>query len=455
VTHANIDAVILTGGYETAQLFLKWRPALELHAETSGKNAIIITAAADIDAAVRDLVRSAFGHSGQKCSAASLAIVEGSVYDDPTFLRQLRDATASLVVGPASDPRTDVVSLIRRPEGATLRALTTLDTGETWLVEPQVSVDNPHQWSPGVRLGVQKGSWFQQTECFGPVLGVIRVNDLEEATEVQNDTKFGLTAGIHSLDPEEVTRWTEQVQAGNLYINRTITGAIVRRQPFGGWKRSSVGPTVKAGGPNYVMALGTWRQIADPQESEELPPKVLELIGSWNAELDEASLVTVTAAARSFARWWREEFSIAHDPSGLRSESNSFRYRPLDGEIILRVTDEVTILDMVVAVIASITVDAPLTISTPSPLAFDPNVNVVVENDEALIARIPGVTISRLRAPGNKNMDIATAAHLAGIVIDTAPVIRNGRVELIHWMREQSVTECQHRYGLIRSHSVG
>ncbi|MHB1090071.1 MAG: proline dehydrogenase family protein, partial [Ilumatobacteraceae bacterium] len=280
VTHPDIDAVILTGGYETAQLFHTWRPDLELHAETSGKNAIVITAAADVDAAVRDLVRSGFGHSGQKCSAASLAIVEASVYDDPAFLRQLGDATASLVVGPAWDPRTDVVPLIRQPSGTTLRALTTLDAGESWLVEPCVSPDNPHLWSPGVRLGVRRGSWFQQTECFGPVLGVIRVENLDEAIEVQNDTAFGLTAGIHSLDPHEIKCWTQQVRAGNLYINRTITGAIVRRQPFGGWKRSSVGPTAKAGGPNYVMTLGTWRQITNPQESEVLDPKILEIIES-------------------------------------------------------------------------------------------------------------------------------------------------------------------------------
>lgn len=452
VTHPGIDAVILTGGYETAQLFHKWRPDLELHGETSGKNAIVITAAADVDAAVRDLVRSAFGHSGQKCSAASLAIVEGSVYDDPAFLRQLRDATASLVVGPAWDPRTDIVPLIRQPSGATLRALTTLDSGESWLVAPCVSSDNSHQWSPGIRLGIRRGSWFQQTECFGPILGVIRVSDLDEAIEVQNDTAFGLTAGIHSLDPQEVKRWTQQVQAGNLYVNRTITGAIVRRQPFGGWKRSSVGSTAKAGGPNYVMTLGTWRQIADSQESEALDPKILESIESWRADLDEVTLVSATAAARSFARWWREEFSIEHDPSGLRSESNAFRYRPLDEVVILRVAQDITTLDVAVAVIASVMTGVPLCISTAVPLMFHPSVNVVVENDEALISRMSSATISKLRAPGNKNMNLATAAHLAGIVIDTASVIRNGRIELMHWMREQSVTKCQHRYGLVRSH---
>jgi len=443
VTHPGIDAVILTGAYETAQLFLKWRPDLELHAETSGKNAIVITAAADIDAAVRDLVRSAFGHSGQKCSAASLAIVERSVLDDPAFLRQLRDATTSLVVGPAWDPRTDVAPLVRRPDGATLRALTTLDPGESWLVTPHVSPDDPHLWSPGIRVGVERGSWFQQTECFGPVLGVICVEDLAEAIEIQNDIKFGLTAGIHSLDPHEVKLWTEQVQAGNLYINRTITGAIVGRQPFGGWKRSSVGPTVKAGGPNYVMTLGTWHQITNPQNSETM-------------------LAATTATTHSFAKWWRDEFTTDHDPSQLRSESNTFRYRPLDGVVIFRVAKGVTALDIATAVIASTTTGVSLCISTPTPLEFDsnvnvsnvrvPDVNVVVESDQALADRLSGAAISRLRAPGNTSVAIAAAAHAAGIVIDPAPVVRNGRVELIHWVREQSVTECLHRYGLVRPH---
>ncbi len=455
VTHRDIDAVILTGGYETAQLFQKWRPELNLHAETSGKNAIVVTAAADIDAAVRDLVRSAFGHGGQKCSAASLAIVEGSVYDDPAFLRQLKDATASLVVGPASDPQTDVGPLVRPPSGATYRGLTKLDRGETWLVEPRVSDNNLHLWSPGVRLGVRRGSWFQQTECFGPVLGVIRVENLDQAIEIQNDTKFGLTAGIHSLDPHEVQQWTQRVQAGNLYINRTITGAIVRRQPFGGWKQSSVGPTVKAGGPNYVMTLGRWQQVIDPLENAELTPKILAILEGWKSELDEATLAATTAAARSFARWWRDEFSIEHDLSGLRSETNIFRYRQLSGGVVLRVTDDITIFDVAVAVIASVTVGASLYISTPVPLELKSNFDTVIENDEMLIKRMSGSTISRLRVPDNKNVNIASAAHVAGIVVDTAPVIRNGRVELIHWMREQTVTECQHRYGLIRSRRDG
>ena len=99
--------------------------------------------------------------------------------------------------------------LIRPPDGPLQRALHTLDGGERWLVEPQQLDSEGRLWSPGVRLGVAEGSWFHRTECFGPVLGVMRARDLDHAIELQNAVDFGLTGGIHSLDPHEVDRWLE------------------------------------------------------------------------------------------------------------------------------------------------------------------------------------------------------------------------------------------------------
>ncbi|HEX2750160.1 MAG TPA: bifunctional proline dehydrogenase/L-glutamate gamma-semialdehyde dehydrogenase, partial [Verrucomicrobiales bacterium] len=123
ITDPRTNAVVLTGAYETAKLFLGWRPALRLFAETSGKNSIVVSALADRDLAVKDLVRSAFGHAGQKCSAASLGILEAEVYDDPAFRRQLRDAAASLHVGPATDPASVVTPVIREASENLKRAL--------------------------------------------------------------------------------------------------------------------------------------------------------------------------------------------------------------------------------------------------------------------------------------------------------------------------------------------
>src|SRR2546422_5178480 len=289
VTDARVGAVILTGSVETARLFLGWRPDLTLFAETSGKNAIIVTSLADRDQAVRDLVRSAFGHNGQKCSAASLAICEAEVYDHLDFRRQLRDAVASLGVGSAWELASRVPPLTQPPGAPLRRALTVLDEGEEWLLEPRPATDNPQLWSPGIKLGVRPGSFFHRTECFGPVLGLMRAENLERAIELANAQPFGLTSGIQTLDQREIVRWVDRIEAGNLYVNRPITGAIVGRQPFGGWKASSVGPGAKAGGPNYVLQLARWRQVTRPAgDDESLPESMATLLERCVAELSDA-----------------------------------------------------------------------------------------------------------------------------------------------------------------------
>ena len=254
VTHDGVSRVILTGAIETAEMFASWRPELPVLAETSGKNAIVVTPSADLDLAVADVVRSAFGHAGQKCSAASLVILVGSVGDPRTttgerFRRQLVDAVASLAVGPATDLATVMGPLTEPAQGKLLRALTTLEPGESWLVRPHrldavardAGLGRGRLWTPGVRDGVRPGSFFHLTECFGPVLGIMTARTLDEALALQNAVSFGLTGGIHSLDDAEVEHWLDRVEVGNAYVNRHITGAVVQRQSFGGWKASVVG----------------------------------------------------------------------------------------------------------------------------------------------------------------------------------------------------------------------
>src|SRR5690606_32654506 len=208
----------------------------------------IVTPSADLDLAVADVAKSAFGNAGQKCSAASLVILVGSVARSERFRRQLADAVKSMAVGYPQDPATLVGPIVEPAQGKLARALTQLAEGETWLVKPRQLDETGRLWSPGVRDGVQPGSEFHLTEYFGPVLGIMTAADLDEAIALQNGVDYGLTAGIHSLDPDEVAHWLDRVQAGNLYVNRVITGAVVRRQPFGGWKRSSVGAGAKVGG---------------------------------------------------------------------------------------------------------------------------------------------------------------------------------------------------------------
>jgi RHH-type proline utilization regulon transcriptional repressor/proline dehydrogenase/delta 1-pyrroline-5-carboxylate dehydrogenase len=238
IAHPDVDRVILTGSWDTAALFRSWRSGLPLLTETSGKNAMIITPTADLDLAVSDLVHSAFGHAGQKCSAASLAILVGPVGRSKRFARQLLDATRSLRVAWPGDPRAEVGPVVETPQGKLAWALTQLEADEKWLIEPRSLDETGRLWSPGIRVGVQPGSRTHLEEFFGPMLGIMHAATLSEAIRLQNAVAYGLTAGLHTQSPDDLALWLDQVQAGNLYVNRGITGDIVQRQTFGGWKRS-------------------------------------------------------------------------------------------------------------------------------------------------------------------------------------------------------------------------
>ncbi len=420
------DTVILTGAYETAELFRSWKPGLRILAETSGKNAIVVTPHADLDLAVADLAYSAFGHAGQKCSAASLGILVGDVYHSERFRRQLVDAVTSLTVGPSTDLSTDMTPTVEAPSGKLLRGLTALDEGEEWLIEPRRIDDGGSAalWSPGVRLGVTPGSWFHQTECFGPVLGLMAAADLDEALAIQNGTTFGLTGGIHSLDPNEVDTWTERIEVGNAYVNRTITGAIVQRQPFGGWKRSSIGPGAKAGGPNYVAQLGRW--VTGPAAA---------------AESDVGSEAWLSAATASDEHWWSTEFAVEHDPTALFCESNVFRYRPLE-RVAVRVerSDRPTAAAELERVLAAARRCGVATVVSDSD----------TESAAEFAARLDALAargVSRIRLIGSCDDGLRTAANSAGVHVADDVVTANGRIELLHYLREQSVSRTLHRYG--------
>ena len=264
VAHEGVDAVILTGGTETAAEMLRNKPTMHLLAETGGKNATIVTALSDRDQAIKNVLHSAFSHSGQKCSATSLLILESEVYHDASFRATLCDAVESLSVGSAWELPTKIGPLIRPPSGALETGLKELEPGEEWAVMPRLHVDdNPHLVSPGVKWGVQANSFTHCTELFGPVLGVMEARDLDDAIDLVNATGYGLTSGLESLDDREQELWCSRIRAGNLYINRPTTGAIVLRQPFGGMGKSSVGPGIKAGGPNYVVPLMQFKDSAE------------------------------------------------------------------------------------------------------------------------------------------------------------------------------------------------
>ncbi|WP_458116515.1 proline dehydrogenase family protein [Arthrobacter sp. D2-10] len=475
VSHPAVDRLILTGGYETAELFRSFRKDLPLLAETSGKNAIIVTPSADLDLAARDVVQSAFGHAGQKCSAASLVILVGSVATSRRFNQQLKDAAQSLNVGYPVDPRTQMGPIIEPANGKLLGGLTTLGDGESWVLEPKQLDDSGKLWSPGVRTGVQRGSEYHKTEYFGPILGIMTAETLEEAVSLVNEIDYGLTSGLHSLDPKELKYWLDNVQAGNLYINRGITGAIVRRQPFGGWKKSAVGAGTKAGGPNYLVGLGEWKDT--PVRAVTEAPLSAPARKFLTAAADAVSTGDITPADRAWlesalasdAVAWQTEFGAARDVSGLHAERNVFRYRPLPVTIRYEAaTSGHGVAELLRVASAGVTAwnGRPelnaLTVSTAEALPEaaahalrESGIVVVAENAEAWAARVKGYAGKtgpesgvRIRLIGASVAETAEAADgKPDVALYANDVVAAGRVELLPFLREQAVSITAHRFG--------
>lgn len=442
-----ISAVILTGGTETAEHFLNLRPSLHLMAETGGKNALIVTSMADRDLAIKDCIQSAFGHSGQKCSAASLLILEKEIYDDAHFLEQLKDAAASLKVGSAWDPATMVNPLIRPPKNNLKKGLTELEEGEHWLLQPQQDPTNPHLWSPGIKVGVKSGAFTHLNELFGPVLSVMRAENLDHAIDLANAVPYGLTAGLHSLDEREHAHWLQKMEAGNYYINRGITGAIVQRQPFGGCKRSSFGHGSKAGGPNYLLELMVAEEEGSAFKEGASFTTELRAVGKCLPK-DQKHEWEQDAANYTF--WWLRHFRKKHDPSRLQGQDNFFSYRPY-ASYTLRLQEGDSTIDICRVIAAAYICGTPLELSGTEeqldPFKYIELISRVWEDEEKFLQRIENKKIQYLRllkAP----LEVLRQALVKGEqrVFDR-PISRLGRLELLNYTREISVSVNYHRYG--------
>ena len=417
----SVKHIILTGGTETAQAIAHANPRKPLSAETGGKNVMILTAKGDRDHAIMNACRSAFGNAGQKCSACSIFLVERSVYDSAEFMEKLKDCASSLKVGGVWNAGNIVGPMITNQNEKLERAFK-LDKGEKWLIAPEFVDKKKYILKPTVKIGVKPDSYTFRTELFAPLLAVTPFDTLEEAVQLVNSLDYGLTSGLQSLDEGEQRYWKNHIQAGNLYINRGITGAVVNRQPFGGMKLSAFGPGLKAGGPNYVSQF---MEITDKYGSQT----------DWRA---------------SYREWYEKEFKHARNiQPKIRGEQNVFRYLPLQGGMVLRLMGDETREQVEMVIFAARTVGTPLTISADDGnplLAGLQGVTVKRQNLAAFCEDIKHYERIRTLSKAVPEVLFQAAANADKYIAQAAPV-RNGRIELIHYIKEQSIANEYHRYG--------
>jgi RHH-type transcriptional regulator, proline utilization regulon repressor / proline dehydrogenase / delta 1-pyrroline-5-carboxylate dehydrogenase len=230
-------------------------------AEMGGKNAIIVDEDADLDEAVAGVAASAFGYAGQKCSACSRAIVLDAIHD--AFMARLIETSRSLRVGPPEDPGSYLGPVIDATAHKRVRDYIEVGKQEGRLaLETDVShLSDGYFAGPTIFADVPPHARIAQEEIFGPVLAVLRVRSFDEALAVAMDTPYALTGGVYSRSPAHLEQARRQFRVGNLYLNRKSTGAIVGRQPFGGFKMSGIGS--KAGGPDYLLQFLEPRTVTE------------------------------------------------------------------------------------------------------------------------------------------------------------------------------------------------
>ncbi len=276
VKHPDTHMIVFTGSQEVgcriyaeaATLKPGQKHMKRVIAEMGGKNGIIVDESADLDQAVQGVVYSAFGYSGQKCSACSRVIVMEPIYD--TFIERLIEATRSLNVGSPEQLGTKVGPVIDATSQSRIKEYIEKGKEQSTLALSMDTPETGYYVGPTIFTDVQPDHVIAQEEIFGPVLAVIKAHSFDEALAIANDTNFALTGGLYSRTPSHIDRAYTEFEVGNLYINRSTTGAIVARQPFGGFKLSGVG--TKAGGPDYLLQFLEPRHVSENVQRQGFAP---------------------------------------------------------------------------------------------------------------------------------------------------------------------------------------
>ena len=422
-----VDFIVFTGGTSTALSIIKSNPKVKISAETGGKNVTIATKFSDRDQVIKNVLQSAFSNNGQKCSATSILALEAELYYDQKFLDSLADAAQSLNVDYAWNFKTKINPLIRKPTADLEYGLTTLENGEKWLVEPKVLNKEQTLWSPGIRIGTKPGNKAHLTEFFGPSLAIMKINNLEEGIKLANLTNYGLTSALESLNEEEQIIWKSKIKAGNLYINRPTTGAIVGRQPFGGMNKSSFGTGIKAGGINYIYQFLHFQNV------------------NPNNKINNYSEI--------FSKYFSKEIDYTNIPG----QSNINRFLKIDN-IAIRAANSSNIKDIKNIITAAKLCVTNVYLSLENERVLEEltsdgdiakYVKIEVESKERFINKASNFKRIRI-VPSNEDLSaIYKEATKTGIPIINDSVIYNGRVELLNYLQEQSISNNYHRFGHI------
>lgn len=463
-------------GSELAARLRHRNPALQRDVRVHSVGTVVVTPSADLTAAVPDIVRSAFAAGGPAHSVSAVIWVGPSVASR-AFQRALADSVRGVNVGrTGAEPERVGESLSytlgplpEPPSDAGLRALTVLEPGETWLVQPRRLSDDGTLWSPGVRAGVQADSTFWRDAIGVPVIGVTTAHSLSDAIDKQHRIGGGRVAALHSLSDHEIIPWLEHSRAASLSVNRATSGARVERHPGGVWHSEQSSWQPLAAGPNRLTPLGNWKlrtgTRSDTLHLRGLDPLVRRLIESVQPIISYQEFDVLRRAALADELAWRTQFGVVRDGWGLSTERNLMRYRGV--AVHLRLAEGAEFISLVRLIAAATLTATPITVSVGHPLpealtrVLDAQAvaHSVIDDERWLeLASVRGSAVSgegampaeRIRLIGGDAVRVTEWLRSRDDVsLWGGPVTMAGPIEMLSFFREQHLSINLTRHGML------
>ena len=423
-----IDYIFFVGSTQVALNIIQNNPSVYIAAETGGKNVMMVTKTVDKNRLIKDVIQSCFMNAGQVCSSTSLIAMVPEIYNDKLFLQELADAVSQIKVAHASDEESKMPALIKAPIGDTLWGLTELEDGEEWLLKP-TKIDDL-LWTPGIRMGTKFGGRAHVTEFFAPTIAIMQVANVEEGVKVANATGYGLTSAIQSTDKNEQNIWLNRVKAGTISVNKdTTVCSKVKAQPFGGMGKSAFGSGIKVGGYNYITQFLKYTDksikrydISDPVINEM-------------AHENEQFIVN----AKNYNHWFNVYFSKEIDHGLIPNMVNILKFIKLD-RIAVRLVESDSVCDMLSMIYAASLCSNKVYVSAEKSVEKKlVDKSVIYENADDFIKQISGFSRIRYASKSSVENGVYDAAAKTGIYVATAPVLGFGRLELLHYLQEQTI----------------
>jgi RHH-type proline utilization regulon transcriptional repressor/proline dehydrogenase/delta 1-pyrroline-5-carboxylate dehydrogenase len=289
------------------------------------------------------------------------------------------------------------------------------------------------------------------------MLTVMEINTLEEGINFANATGYGLTSGLESLSITEQEIWVEKIQAGNLYINRSTTGAMVERQPFGGFNKSAFGRGIKAGGENYIKQFLKFEKSSSDFKGNNSENNNLEAVAA------SLGIKSEMLNNSTFARYMEEYisyFSVAHDTQEIAGQQNIVRFLPVS-RMAIRILEKTTFEDAINMMFASflmlekgsIIFETAATLSafsqTESFLLISPKFEILIKDQNEFMGIISNFERIKFAAPSEVSKEVFIEAAKSGIYISDEKMTKDPRLDLLHFVKEQSISYNYHRYGYI------